>query len=97
MGASGSTLLPAPDERLIKCIKLLELSNTDLANVFAMFCKHDTSQRGCLSLANVYKMLTERKSIFGDSVFELIGEATKLAKMRSLRKSLKAGSSDVIA
>ncbi|CAM9895582.1 unnamed protein product [Scytosiphon promiscuus] len=73
MGSSGSTLLPAPDDRLLKSIKILDLSNTDLAKVFALFCKHDTAQRGCLSLANVYKMLGEKKSIFGDSLFELIG------------------------
>lgn len=42
--------------------------------VFALFCKYDTAQRGCLTLANVYKMLGEKKSIFGDSLFELIGE-----------------------
>lgn len=74
MGGGGSTLLPAPDDRLMKCIKLLELSNTDLAKVFALFVKHDTAQRGCLTLPNVYKMLSERKSIFGDSVFELLGK-----------------------
>lgn len=33
MGAGSSTLLPAPDERLLKSIKLLDLSNTDLAKV----------------------------------------------------------------
>lgn len=74
MGSSSSTLLPAPDDRLMKCIKLLDLSNIDLGKVFALFVKHDTAQRGCLTLPNVYKMLSERKSIFGDSVFELIGE-----------------------
>ncbi|CBJ33427.1 conserved unknown protein [Ectocarpus siliculosus] len=73
MGSSGSTLLPAPDDRLLKSIKILDLSNTDLAKVFRLFCKYDTAQRGCLSLANVYKMLGEKKSIFGDSLFELIG------------------------
>lgn len=77
MGGGGSALLPAPDDRLMQCIKLLELSNTDLANVFAMFVKHDTAQRGCLTLSNVYKMLGERKSVFGDSVFELLGEHNK--------------------
>lgn len=44
------------------------------SQVFALFCKYDTAQRGCLTLANVYKMLGEKKSIFGDSLFELIGE-----------------------
>eukprot|EP00752_Nemacystus_decipiens_P006883 g6184.t1 len=73
MGSSGSTLLPAPDDRLLKSIKILDLSNTDLAKVFAQFGKYDTKQRGCLSLANVYKMIGEKKSIFGDSLFELIG------------------------
>ena len=33
MGLGGSTLLPAPDERLLKSIKMLDLSNTDLAKV----------------------------------------------------------------
>ena len=33
MGSSRSTLLPAPDDRLLKSIKILELSNTDLAKV----------------------------------------------------------------
>ena len=159
MGLGGSTLLPAPDERLLKSIKMLDLSNTDLAKVnfitlntpvlivpyvniaaqlcplrypdyasrcidplrtasaarssikdattrsaaaplkpapcllsvracmhitkqkhttlrqgFKLFCSHDKAQRGCLTLGNVYKMLGERKSIFGDSLFELIGE-----------------------
>lgn len=31
MGSGSSTLLPAPDERLLKSIKILDLSNTDLA------------------------------------------------------------------
>lgn len=74
MGASGSILLPAPDDRLTKCINLLELSNTDLAAVFAMFCKYDTTQRGCLSLASMYNMLRERKSIFGDCLLDLVGK-----------------------
>ncbi|CAM9405931.1 unnamed protein product [Pylaiella littoralis] len=73
MGSGSSTLLPAPDERLLKSIKILDLSNRDLAKVFGMFSKHDTAQRGCLTLAKVYHMLGERKSIFGDSLFELIG------------------------
>lgn len=39
-----------------------------------MFSKYDTGQRGCLSLAKVYQMIGEKKSIFGDSLFELIGK-----------------------
>lgn len=42
--------------------------------VFGMFSKHDTAQRGCLTLAKVYQMIGEKKSIFGDSLFELIGK-----------------------
>lgn len=74
MGSSSSIALPALDDRLKKCIEVLELSNTDLAKAFDTFCKYDTSRRGCISLANMYKMLMERKSIFGDSLFELIGQ-----------------------
>lgn len=33
MGNGGATLLPAPDDRLVKSIKILELSNTDLSKV----------------------------------------------------------------
>lgn len=91
MGGGRSTLLPAPDDRLMKCIQQLELSNTDLAKVFALFGKHDTAQRACLSLATVYNMLSERKSVFGDSVFELIGE---LALGRRWSKVRSAGRMD---
>lgn len=84
MGSGGSTLLlPVPDERLKKCIKILELSNIEIAEAFAKFCKYDKSRRGCLPLATVYKMLSERKSIFGDSVFELVGECIQESKLRN--------------
>lgn len=53
---------------------LAENSRTRPSQVFGLFCKYDTAQRGCLTLANVYKMIGEKKSIFGDSLFELIGK-----------------------
>ncbi|CAM9181623.1 unnamed protein product [Discosporangium mesarthrocarpum] len=73
MGGKGSTLLPAPDKRTEKCIQQLLLKNADLVAAFQLFRTHDIAQRGCVTLSTFYKMLGERKSIFGDSVFELIG------------------------
>jgi len=58
----------------VLCLYLSHALRTRPPQVFALFCKYDTAQRGCLTLANVYKMLGERKSIFGDSLFELIGK-----------------------
>lgn len=45
-----------------------------LVKIFAIFNEHDEAQRGCLPPGDVYKMIGKRKSIFGDSLFELIGE-----------------------
>ena len=45
-----------------------------LVEIFALFNKHDHAQRGYLTLATVYNLLGERRTIFGDSLFELIGE-----------------------
>lgn len=39
MGNGGATLLPAPDDRLVKSIKILELSNTDLSKVRPVCCQ----------------------------------------------------------
>ncbi|CAM9224798.1 unnamed protein product [Choristocarpus tenellus] len=73
MGTKTSTLLPSPDQRTIKCIEQLALKNSDLAVAFKLFRSHDIACRGCISLNTFYNMIGERKSIFGDSVFELIG------------------------
>lgn len=68
------SLKPAPSACLSVCACVHDKKKTHHHQVFTLFCSHDKAQRGCLTLESVYKMLGERKSIFGDSLFELIGE-----------------------
>jgi hypothetical protein len=73
MGLSSSVVLPRPTERVIHCVERLELTNEELGKMFKIFNKADTAHKGALDLQMVYAHLGESKSIFGDSVFELIG------------------------
>ncbi|KAG5191421.1 hypothetical protein JKP88DRAFT_285228 [Tribonema minus] len=69
----GISLLPEPDDRIANCIKALCLNNTELAQAFDIFQAHDTAKKGTIPLATFYKMIGERKSMFGDSIFDLLG------------------------
>lgn len=72
MGANAS-LLPQPDERVVKCVEALRLGKGDLAGVYKQYQDADEMKKGVIPLSKLYTMIGERKSIFGDSIFELLG------------------------
>ena len=72
MGANAS-LLPAPDDRTLNCIQKLSLTNKELSLAFELFQARDTGKKGTIPLGVFYKMLGEKKSVFSDCIFELLG------------------------
>jgi hypothetical protein len=69
----GASLLPEPSDRTLKCIQRLSLSNKELAAAFSIFQARDVARKGTIPLGIFYKMLNEKKSVFVDSIFELLG------------------------
>jgi hypothetical protein len=69
----GASLLPEPSERTLKCIQKLSLTNKELAAAFSIFQARDVARKGTIPLGIFYKMLNEKKSVFVDSIFELLG------------------------
>ncbi|CAM9212227.1 unnamed protein product, partial [Phaeothamnion confervicola] len=66
--------LPEPDNRVSRVTDMLELTSEDLGIAYAFFRKWDVRRRGCITLKMFFDMLGEKRSIFGDGIFELIGE-----------------------
>ena len=64
--------VPVPDERMQKTIDMLRMENTELGTLWALFRAHDADKSGEIDIDEFYSMIGEKRSIFGDSIFELI-------------------------
>ncbi|CAM9736486.1 unnamed protein product [Chrysoparadoxa australica] len=69
----GASLLPLPDERCLKCIQALGLKKKDLSSAFQLFSLWDKGKKGFVPLQTFYDIVNERKSLFGDSILEILG------------------------
>ena len=64
--------VPVPDEKMQIMIDRLRLTKKDQGKFFAKFRKYDKDKSGTMDVSEFYKLIGEKQSIFGDSIFELI-------------------------
>eukprot|EP01029_Cantina_marsupialis_P014617 TRINITY_DN32059_c0_g1_i2.p1 TRINITY_DN32059_c0_g1~~TRINITY_DN32059_c0_g1_i2.p1 ORF type:complete len:304 (-),score=70.47 TRINITY_DN32059_c0_g1_i2:266-1177(-) len=67
----GNTM-PTPDDKLLMFQEKLKLSNKDLKKLWGKFCAMDHTKTGSISLDDFFKMMRIPRSVFGDSMFELV-------------------------
>lgn len=94
MGGRGSRHpVPTPDETQKKYIKLLKLSDRDLAKMWDNFSKYDgnTGNGVILVVDFIHKMLEEPKTLFTEAVFEFVG-----VKKQSAAGAKQSESSEII-
>lgn len=68
------------------------MENKELGTLWALFRAHDADKSGEIDIDEFYNMIGEKRSIFGDSIFELIdisndGTCTFLLSLLALRTS----------
>jgi len=68
----GSSRAPVPDERTQQTIDMLKMSAKDLGVMWQKFSKYDKDKSGTIDIDEFYKMIGEKRSLFADSIFELI-------------------------
>ena len=64
--------IPVPDERMQKIIHLLKLEKKHIRILWKRFQKHDKDKSGTIDIMEFYTMISEERTVFGDSIFELI-------------------------
>lgn len=80
-GNSSRHPVPTPDDTQKKYIKLLKLTDSDIAKIWDNFSKYDgnTGNGVILVVDFIYKMLDEKKTIFTEALFEFVGISKKSA------------------
>lgn len=71
-GVCSGDPLPPLDSRVVKAMDFYKIKLSDIKYLYAKFRKHDTSLTGEMDLADFYKMIHTQRSVFGDSMFELV-------------------------
>ncbi len=64
--------IPVPDDRLQKMIDMLRLNKKELARLWRVFQKYDKDNGGTIDIEEFYKLIEEDRTVFGDSLFELV-------------------------
>ena len=64
--------VPVPDERMQKTIDMLKLEKTHIRSLFKRFRSHDKDRSGTIDIDEFYHMINEPRTVFGDSLFELV-------------------------
>lgn len=72
MGIFASKPVPTPTPKMREVINKLKLVPKDLAQLNYIFRKHDKDNSGTVDLGEFYKMIEEKRSVFGDGIFEMI-------------------------
>lgn len=72
MGLNSSVPVPTPDVRTLRAMELGHLNMKELQIFWLAFRKIDKKLQGTIELGAFYKFLEEKRSIFGDAMFELI-------------------------
>jgi hypothetical protein len=70
MGASES--VPAPDLRVKRAMALAKMDMRDVAVFWKHFRKLDKDMRGKVDCDDYYAAIEERRSIYGDGIFEVL-------------------------
>jgi len=72
MGSLFAKPIPQPTPQMREVINKLHLIPKDLANLWYIFRKHDKDNSGTIDLGEFYKLIEEKRTVFGDGIFELI-------------------------
>ena len=68
----GSESVPAPDLRVRRAMALGKLDMKDVGQFWKKFRKLDKEMRGNIDIEDYYDSIEERRSIYGDGIFELL-------------------------
>lgn len=71
MGCNTSRA-PVPDERTQQTIDMLKMDAKDLGKMWQKFSKYDKDKSGTIDIDEFFKMVGEKRSLFAESIFELI-------------------------
>lgn len=71
MGCNASRA-PVPDERTQQTIDMLKMDAKDLGKMWQKFSKYDKDKSGTIDIDEFFKMVGEKRSLFAESIFELI-------------------------
>ncbi len=72
----GNTL-PAPDDRLERVMEQLKMSESDVKRMYSKFRHYDRDKSGTIDITEFYRMIGEKRSIFSDHIFHLVGESRR--------------------
>jgi Ca2+-binding EF-hand superfamily protein len=64
--------VPVPDDRLQRMIDMLRLTKKDLGKMWRIFQRYDSDHGGTIDIEEFYKLIQEERTLFGDSLFELV-------------------------
>ncbi|GBG33043.1 Calmodulin-like protein [Hondaea fermentalgiana] len=64
--------IPVPDDRLQKTIDMLKLSKKEINKFWRIFQKYDRDHGGTIDVEEFYRLIEEERTVFGDSLFELV-------------------------
>eukprot|EP00515_Schizochytrium_aggregatum_P011029 CAMPEP_0202081404 /NCGR_PEP_ID=MMETSP0964-20121228/13995_1 /ASSEMBLY_ACC=CAM_ASM_000500 /TAXON_ID=4773 /ORGANISM="Schizochytrium aggregatum, Strain ATCC28209" /LENGTH=367 /DNA_ID=CAMNT_0048648959 /DNA_START=58 /DNA_END=1161 /DNA_ORIENTATION=+ len=64
--------VPVPDDRLQRMIDMLRLTKRELAQLWRVFQRYDNDRGGTIDIEEFYRLIEEERTVFGDSLFELV-------------------------
>ena len=68
----GNVVIPVPDERMTQTMETFGLEKNQIVTLWKKFQHHDKDGSGTIDVEEFYAMMKEKKSVFGESIFELI-------------------------
>ena len=68
----GNAAIPVPDERMTQTMETFGLEKKQIVTLWKKFQHHDKDGSGTIDVEEFYAMMKEKKSVFGESIFELI-------------------------
>jgi hypothetical protein len=72
MGSRGS--VPEPDDRMKRAILLGNLTPKEVKGFYLIFRKYDKEKNGWAKLNTIFEAIEEKRTVFTDSLLELLGE-----------------------
>lgn len=70
----GAESVPAPDLRVKRAMAIAKMDMKDVSRFWKKFRKLDKEMRGNIDVEDFYEAIEEQRSIYGDGIFELLGE-----------------------
>lgn len=67
---------PVPEEALKEIMDKYRLSDQHMARLYRAFTKADLDRSGAVTIDEFYEMLDEKRTVFGNEIFELLDTDT---------------------